>query len=69
MFEAIQMPLQLLENMSEKCSHVHYMDGKQPFPKRCKSCKYDESVTSHTLFRKLKFPIEKAFKSHRIGPR
>jgi transposase-like protein len=37
------------------------MCGKSPFSRRCKACKYDESVTAHTLFHKLKFPLEKAF--------
>jgi transposase-like protein len=43
------------------CGHGHHMPGKKPFSRRCKSCKYDESATSHTLFHKVKFPVEKAF--------
>ncbi len=45
----------------KKCGHTHFMKGKQPFSRRCKSCKYDESATSHTLFHKLKFSIQSAF--------
>lgn len=44
-----------------KCGCVEYMKGKRPYSRRCKSCKYDESVTSHTLFHKLKFSIQTAF--------
>lgn len=44
-----------------QCRHREHMKGKSPFSRRCKVCKYEESVTAHTLFHKLKFPIEKAF--------
>ena len=44
-----------------KCGHTHYMKGKQPFSRRCRSCRYDESATAHTLFHKLKFCLLKAF--------
>lgn len=44
-----------------KCGHTGHMRGKQPFSRRCTRCKYDESATCHTLFHKLKFPVEKAF--------
>jgi hypothetical protein len=44
-----------------KCSCQDSMPGKRPFSRRCKSCKYDESATSHTLFHKLKFSIRAAF--------
>jgi hypothetical protein len=37
------------------------MCGKRTFSRRYKACKYDESVTAHTLFHKLKFPLEKVF--------
>ena len=43
------------------CGHTCFMPGKKAHSRRCKSCKYDESATSHTLFHKLKFPITKAF--------
>lgn len=44
-----------------KCGHESYMPGKKAHSRRCKSCKYDESPTSHTLFHKIKFPLTKAF--------
>lgn len=44
-----------------KCGHGEYMKGKQPYSRRCRHCKYDESVTSHTLFHKLKFSLRGAF--------
>ena len=44
-----------------KCGHTCYMKGKQAYSRRCKKCKYDESVTSHTLFHKIKFPLQAAF--------
>ena len=44
-----------------KCEHTAYMNGKRAYSRRCKSCKYDESVTSHTLFHKLKFSLNTAF--------
>ena len=44
-----------------KCNHGEYMTGKRSFSRRCKSCKYDESATAHTLFHKIKFPLLLAF--------
>jgi len=44
-----------------RCGHDQYMSGKQPYSRRCKACKYDESATAHTLFHKLKFCLLKAF--------
>lgn len=44
-----------------KCNHREYMKGKQSFSRRCKSCKYDESATAHTLFHKIKFSVLLAF--------
>ena len=43
------------------CGHDAYIRGKQFGSRRCCKCQYDESATSHTLFHKLKFGIEKAF--------
>ena len=45
----------------KRCKHTDYIAGKQQFSRRCKKCGYDESVTAHTLFHKLKFDISKAF--------
>lgn len=44
-----------------KCGHSKYVKGRKWYYKRCRECMYDESVTSGTLFHKLKFPIHKAF--------
>lgn len=44
-----------------KCGHRKYFDGKQPCSRTCSKCKYSESVTAHSLFHKLKFPLRKAF--------
>ena len=44
-----------------KCGHDGHMNGKRAFSRRCKSCKYDESATAHTLFHKLKFSLLSAF--------
>lgn len=44
-----------------KCGYQKYFAGKQPSSRTCSKCKYSESVTAHTLFHKLKFPLRKAF--------
>jgi hypothetical protein len=44
-----------------KCANTKYNDGQQKYSRRCTRCGYDESVTSNTVFHKIKFPIEKAF--------
>lgn len=44
-----------------KCGCKTYTKGYTPFSRRCGSCRYDESPTSHTIFHKLKFSIVKAF--------
>jgi len=44
-----------------KCGCKEYMNGKRSFSRRCKCCKYDESVTAHTLFHKVKFSLHTAF--------
>lgn len=44
-----------------RCGHTEFKKGRMWHYKRCKKCQYDESATAHTLFHKLKFPIEKAF--------
>jgi len=45
----------------KKCNETRYSKGKQAYSRRCKKCGYDESVTAHTMFHKLKFGIDKAF--------
>ncbi|MTI22937.1 receptor [Fulvivirga sp. RKSG066] len=44
-----------------KCGNTKYSDGHTKFSRRCSKCGYDESVTSNTIFHRIKFPIEKAF--------
>lgn len=44
-----------------RCSHTSYVKGRKWHYRRCQQCMYDESATAHTLFHKLKFPVEKAF--------
>ena len=45
-----------------KCGHDQYCKGKKWHHRRCKKCQYDESPTANTLFHKLKFSINRAFK-------
>ena len=44
-----------------KCNHTKYSEGHSKFSRRCSRCGYDESITSNTVFHRIKFPIEKAF--------
>lgn len=44
-----------------KCGHGKHTNGKKRHNRRCTKCGYDESPTSHTLFHKVKFGIDKAF--------
>ena len=44
-----------------KCANPKYFEGSQKFARRCTRCGYNESVTAYTIFRGIKFPIEKAF--------
>lgn len=45
-----------------KCNHNTFWEKKDdPFHKVCKSCRHIESVTSNTLFHKVKFDLRKAF--------
>jgi hypothetical protein len=48
--------------LCSKCSHTQYWeDKKDTFVKVCKKCRHRESVTSNTLFHKVKFDLRKAF--------
>ena len=40
-----------------KCKCSEYLKGRKWFYRRCKSCKYDESVTANTMFHKCKLPL------------
>lgn len=45
-----------------KCGHNAFWEKKaDPFHRVCKSCRHVESVTSNTLFHKVKFDLRKAF--------
>lgn len=45
-----------------KCSHKEFWDKKDyPFSRVCKNCRHIESVTSNTLFHKVKFDLKIAF--------
>ena len=44
-----------------RCGHEKYFEGKRSYSRCCTKCHYDESPTAHTLFHKVKFPIQKAF--------
>ena len=44
-----------------KCYSTKSKQGKKKHNKRCKDCGYEESPTAHTLFHKIKFPLQKAF--------
>jgi len=41
-----------------KCGHSKYGKGYTQFSKRCLNCRYDESVTSYTVFNRCKFNIQ-----------
>lgn len=43
-----------------KCASVEWTEGTQHWARKCTTCKYEESVTAHTLFHGLKFDIVKA---------
>ena len=45
----------------KKCAGATFGKGKEIFDRRCTKCGYNESITSNTIFHKLKFPIVKAF--------
>jgi hypothetical protein len=47
--------------LCRKCGHEASEKGKKALHRRCQKCLYDESPTAHTIFHKLKFPIEHAF--------
>lgn len=44
-----------------KCGCTDYVKGRQWFYRRCRNCKYDESVTANTMFHKCKLSMLKAF--------
>jgi transposase-like protein/predicted nucleic-acid-binding Zn-ribbon protein len=44
-----------------KCGCEDYVKGRQWFYRRCRKCKYDESVTANTMFHKCKLGLLRAF--------
>lgn len=44
-----------------KCKCTEFIKGRKWFYRRCKNCKYDESVTSNTIFHKCKMDLLKVF--------
>ncbi len=44
-----------------KCDCEEFVKGRKWFYRRCRSCKYDESVTANTLFHICKLDLLKAF--------
>ncbi|WMJ72316.1 7TM diverse intracellular signaling domain-containing protein [Cytophagaceae bacterium ABcell3] len=44
-----------------KCGSVKSIKGKNRFDRRCAVCNYNESLTSNTIFHRIKFPLTKAF--------
>lgn len=40
-----------------KCGNEKYCEGSKKFSRRCTKCRYDESVTTYTLFHKCKFSL------------
>ncbi|MBY0427135.1 MAG: hypothetical protein K2Q22_15980 [Cytophagales bacterium] len=44
----------------KKCQSNDYTEGAQYLSRKCTHCKYEESVTAHTLFHGVKFPLVQA---------
>lgn len=44
-----------------RCGCKESIRGRTRYYKRCKKCRYDESVTANTVFHDMKMPILKAF--------
>ena len=44
-----------------KCKCNQFTKGYQAYSRRCKNCRYEESVTANTLFHNVKFSLKKAF--------
>jgi hypothetical protein len=45
----------------KKCGHHEFSKDEETLMRRCKRCNYKESVTTSTIFHRLRFPITKAF--------
>ncbi len=44
-----------------RCGHESYMHNKQAYSRRCKQCKYEESLIKFTAFEGLRIPLIKAY--------
>lgn len=44
-----------------KCGSKEYRHSNSIHHRRCLQCGYEESVTAHTVFHNIKFPLTKAF--------
>ncbi len=44
-----------------KCDSEKYYDGTQKLARKCSSCAHEESVTAGTIFKGLKFSLQKSF--------
>ncbi len=45
----------------QKCQNEKYIENKLNFSRRCTKCGYNESPTTFTIFKGIKFPLTKAF--------
>ena len=45
----------------KKCGNNNYGHGKFNYARRCTRCGYEETVSTHTIFYRIKFPILNAF--------
>ena len=45
----------------KKCGNHEYRKDEITLMRRCKKCNYKESITTGTIFHRLRFPIDKAF--------
>jgi len=44
----------------KKCNNSEYWNGIKKFSRKCKKCRYEESITAYTIFHRCKFPLNKA---------
>lgn len=52
------------------CGNNKFSKGNIPYSRRCSKCNHIETVTSNTIFYRLKFPLQKAFYLvYRVGTR
>jgi DNA-directed RNA polymerase subunit RPC12/RpoP len=44
-----------------RCGFTGFYKGRKALHRRCKKCQYNDSITSNTIFHKIKFDLLKAF--------